>query len=201
MSIKVVDCRGMACPQPVIETKKALEEGRGKAIITIVDNETARENVLRFARNAGYAVNIEEKEGLFHLNITPAEEALVKESKAEKVENKAEDGVIYFITASTIGQGSPDLGEVLMKSLMTTLAEQHPPKALLFMNTGVFLTVDGSPVLEELWKMSKAGTEILACGSCLNYYKLKEKLAVGVVSNMYEINSRLSGPHKVITVG
>jgi len=196
MSGKVIDCRGMACPQPVVETKKALDAGPEKAVITIVDNETARENVSRLAKTAGYQVEVEEKEGFFYLHITPAGEVPVGKND----ENKSESGVVYFITANSIGQGSPDLGEVLMKSLMTTLAEQLP-KALLFMNTGVFLVVNGSPVLDQLRKMSRSGTEILVCGTCLNYYKLKDKLTVGVVSNMYEINNHLSGPDKVITVG
>ncbi len=206
MSAYVVDCCGMACPQPVIETKKALEKGTGEVILVIVDNTTARENVSRFAKNAGCGVKVEEKEGCYHLTISrPASQGVatglyIKECE-ETIESKVPTGVVYFITANTLGQGSPDLGEVLMKSLMTTMLEQQPPKALLLLNTGVFLAVEDSPVLEQIQKMARAGTEILVCGTCLNYYKLKEKLAVGAVSNMYEINNRLIGPYKVITVG
>lgn len=196
MSGKVIDCRGMACPHPVVETKKALDASPDKAITTIVDNETARENVSRLAKTAGYQVEVEEKEGFIYLHLTPA--GKVAAIKNDTIKSGA--GLVYFISANSIGQGSPDLGEVLMKSLMTTLAEQ-PPETLLFMNTGVFLVVKGSPVLDQLGKMSHAGTEILVCGTCLDYYQLKDKLTVGVVSNMYEINSRLSGPEKVITVG
>ena len=114
--------------------------------------------------------------------------------------NKEGDGVIYFITTNSLGQGSPDLGEVLMKSLMVTLSEQQPPQALLLLNTGVYLAVEGSPVLEQMQRIAGQGTEILVCGTCLNYYKLKEKLAVGVISNMYDINTRLRSPGKVITI-
>lgn len=204
MSGKVVDCRGMACPRPVIETKKALEEGAGKALLAIVDNEAARENVSRFARNAGFHVEVEEKEGNYHLAITgPAGEAPATGPMTKEARGcEAPAGVVYFITTNSLGQGSPDLGAVLMRSLMVTLAEQkQPPAALLLLNTGVYLAVEGSPVLEQLQKLAGAGAEILACGTCLDYYKLKEKLAVGVVSNMYDINSRLTGPCKVITVG
>ncbi len=206
MSAYVVDCCGMACPQPVIQTKKALEKGSNEVILVIVDNATAKENVSRFAKNAGCEVKVEEKEGCYHLTISrPANKGVaigpyVKECE-ETIECKVPTGVVYFITSNTLGQGSPDLGEVLMKSLMNTLVEQQPPKALLLLNTGVFLAVEGSPVLEQIQKLAQAGTEILVCGTCLNYYKLKEKLVVGAISNMFEINNRLIEPYKVITVG
>jgi selenium metabolism protein YedF len=193
----------MACPQPVVETKKALEEETGKPILVVVDNGAAKENVSRFARNAGCEVKVEEKEGNFYLTISGFAEAhrdgVPPLDEAPRCDAAA--GVVYFITTSAIGQGAPDLGSVLMKSLMSTLVEQQPPKALLLLNTGVHLAVEGSPVLEQLQKLSQAGSEILVCGTCLDYYKLKDKLAVGVVSNMYEINSRLTGPCKIITVG
>lgn len=203
MSPEVIDCRGLACPQPVIETKKAIEKGEKKNFLVIVDNAAARDNVSRFARNTGYDVKVQEKEGCYHLALTnPAGENTQDGSQKEKIScSDAPSGVVYFVTTNALGQGSPDLGEVLMKSLMVTLLEQEPPKAMLFLNTGVYLAVEGSPVLELLQKMAGRGTEMLVCGTCLNYYKLKEKLAVGTISNMYEINSRLTGPYKVITVG
>ncbi|HPU35424.1 MAG TPA: sulfurtransferase-like selenium metabolism protein YedF [Bacillota bacterium] len=203
MSKKVLDCRGMACPQPVLETKKALEEGFQQEMLIIVDNDAARENVSRFARNAGYSVEVEEKEGCYHLTVNrgPGEtQPTAAETANESCDCEAPGGIVYFITTNTLGQGSPDLGEVLMKSLMVTLAEQKPPRALCLLNTGVFLALEDSPVIEQMKKLS-ASTEILVCGTCLNYYKVKEKMAVGVVSNMYDINSRLTGASKVITVG
>lgn len=201
MSEKVVDCRGLACPRPVIETKKALDEGAGAACLVLVDNEAARENVSRFAKNAGCRVDVTEKDGYYQLSLAPAGSTPVTDGRAEVTVVPEPAGQVYFITTATLGQGSPDLGAVLMKSFLVTLAEQQaPPAALLFLNTGVQLCVAGSPVLEQLKKMAGAGTEVLACGTCLDYYKLKEKLAVGVVSNMYDIHSRLIGPHRVITV-
>jgi len=204
MSDKIIDCTGLACPAPVINTKKALEEGGFENLLVIVDNDAAKENVTRFASRAGCSVLVEEKDGSYHLKIKPAG-GQPSESSLETVDknvgkDKEEDGVIYFITTNSLGQGPPDLGEVLMKSLMVTLSEQQPPKALLLLNTGVYLAVEGSPVLEQMQKIAERGTEILVCGTCLNYYKLKEKLAVGVVSNMYDINSRLRAHGKVITI-
>lgn len=203
MSDKVLDCRGLACPQPVIETKKTLEAEPEKTVLVIVDNAAARENVARFAKNAGCKVEVEEKEGCYYLTIGKSDgEVQAKAGDAEdEPSSETASGAVYFITTNSLGQGSPDLGEVLMKSLMVTLTQQKPPASVLLLNTGVYMAVEGSSVLEQLQMLAAAGTEILVCGTCLNYYKIIEKLAVGTVSNMAEINSRLNGPQKVVSIG
>ncbi|NLI12976.1 sulfurtransferase-like selenium metabolism protein YedF [Pelotomaculum propionicicum] len=201
MSDRVIDCRGLACPQPVIETKKVLEKGTEQIILVIVDNVPARENVTRLVKNAGCEVATEEKEGCYYLTVrkTGAGVSLQEDSPAEAP--LQDDGrAVYFVTTNSLGQGSPDLGEVLIKSLMVTITQQKIPAAMFLLNTGVYLAVEDSPVLGQLRTLAGAGTEILVCGTCLNYYKLMEKLAVGTVSNMADINSRLNGPHKVITI-
>ena len=203
MSARTIDCRGLACPQPVIETKKVIDACKEKDILVIVDNTAARENVSRLARTVGCKVNVTEEEGSYQIEIT------IPDSKTAGVGDDPEKSAvtgetsenIYFIITNSLGQGSPDLGEVLMKSLMVALSQQTPPAALLFLNTGVHLAIEGSPVLELLRGMAARGAEILVCGTCLNYYKISEKLAVGVVSNMLDINSKLTGPYKVITIG
>lgn len=121
--------------------------------------------------------------------------------KEEAIKTESTAGQVYLITTATLGQGSPDLGAALMKGLMVTLAgQQVAPAALIFLNTGVQLVVEGSSVLEQLQIMAGAGAEVLVCGVCLEYYKIKEKLAVGSIANMHDVQSRLTGPHKVITV-
>lgn len=201
--MKEIDCRGLACPQPVIETKKAMGEIAEGTLLVIVDNFTARQNVSIFARNAGCKVEVEEKEGLYYLTITKGQSAPERQEMPGKQPGSGPgEAPAYFITTNVLGQGSPDLGAVLMKSLMVTLAEQQPvPAALVFLNSGVYLTTEGSPVLEQIQKLEASGTEILSCGTCLDYYRLKEKLQAGRISNMYEINSLLTSAKKVITVG
>jgi selenium metabolism protein YedF len=203
LNIRTIDCRGMACPQPVIETKKVIDSGSEKDILVIVDNAVARENVSRLAKKTGCSVNVKEQEGLFLLEISlPDSKRTSAAPEPEKTYEISETaGNVYFITTSSIGQGSPDLGEVLMKSLMVTLTQQAAPSALLFLNTGVHLAIEGSPVLEQLQALAGRGTEMLVCGTCLNYYKISEILAVGTISNMLEINSWLTSQHKVITIG
>ena len=79
-------------------------------------------------------------------------------------------------------------------AFMFALTQQDKlPKTVLFYNGGASLTCDGSPMLEDLKTLESEGVEIMTCGTCLNYYGLTEKLAVGSVTNMYAIVEKL--PH------
>lgn len=198
MKITEVDNRGLACPMPVVNTKKVLDGIENGRVISIVDNQSALENVTRFARNAGYQVEVTETSGDYHIAITKGD---VTEPVVEESLQGALEDIVYFVSTSSLGQGAEELGKVLMKSFLYTLRERKPaPRAMIFVNSGVWLTTEGSPVLEHLEILAGAGTGILSCGTCLDYYNLKEKLAVGRVSNMYEITEQLAGTGKVVTV-
>ena len=201
----IVDCRGLVCPQPVLKTKGELDRPGAGSLQVIVDNRAARENVTMLAQNAGHRVSVEEIDGLFQINIDRAggEQAATtgQQPAPSEVCPPLVSSTVYFITTNVLGQGSPDLGQVLMKSLFVTLVEQNPaPASVLLLNTGVQLAVEGSPVLEHLLTLSTKGTGVLVCGTCLDYYRLREKLAVGNVSNMYDIHGRMDQAVKVITV-
>ncbi|HWQ61982.1 MAG TPA: sulfurtransferase-like selenium metabolism protein YedF, partial [Negativicutes bacterium] len=100
---------------------------------------------------------------------------------------------VYLITQNTLGHGSADLGAILMKSFLYTVLESEPlPRAILFINSGVHLTVAGSPVLDNLAALAARGVKVLSCGTCLDFFNLKDKLAVGGVTNMYTIVAELA---------
>ncbi|MCL5058578.1 MAG: sulfurtransferase-like selenium metabolism protein YedF [Actinobacteria bacterium] len=196
-----IDCRGLSCPQPVLQVKKALDSITVGTITAIVDNDTARENVSTFARNAGYSAEVEKEGSNFKITIVKGSPVSGGETSSIGPAREGEIPIVYLITSNILGQGSPDLGQVLMKSLMVTLNEMTPPPlALLFLNTGVMSACEGSPVLEQLQSLSSKGTAVISCGTCLDYYKIKEKLLVGRVGNMMEINGYLTGDARVITV-
>jgi selenium metabolism protein YedF len=75
-----------------------------------------------------------------------------------------------------------------MRAFLYTLTESEAlPARIILMNGGVKLAVEGSDSLINLRRLAERGVEILACGTCLEFYQLKDALAVGRVSNMYEI--------------
>jgi selenium metabolism protein YedF len=191
---KIVDARGLACPQPVVLTKKALEEV--DRLTTIVDNATARENVSRLARNENCEVEVEEKaEGIFlHLTKTGS-----KETDLDTVPMAGPTVVV--VGGDCMGRGSEELGDILVRSFMHTLNEVEPrPDKLIFFNSGVKLTVEGSEVLEDLKALEQVGAEVMVCGTCLDYFQLKDKVAVGHVSNMYTIAEALLGAGRTVTI-
>lgn len=192
--MKEIDARGLLCPQPVILTKKALEEIEDGEIVAIVDNITAKENVSRFAANMNYEYEVSDENGCHYIKI--------KKSSGKEKKNGKEDSTVIVITTDKLGQGEEELGKVLMKSYTYALTETAPlPKAVIFLNSGVKLTAEGSEVLENIKKLEASGVEIISCGTCLDYYKLKEKLQAGIVGNMYSIIENMNSAGKVINIG
>jgi selenium metabolism protein YedF len=193
-----IDARGLACPQPVIATKKALESLGGGSITTIVDNAAAKENVVKFAVANQCGASVEEKQGHYYIKIT---KGLAAANQAETMAAAPTGQTVYLITKDTLGHGSEELGTVLMKAFLYSLLETDPlPRTLMFLNSGVRLTIDDSPLLDHLKTLAERGVTILSCGTCLDYFALKERLAVGEVTNMYTIVAELGTAAKTITL-
>ncbi len=189
----VVDARGLACPQPVIATKKALEKLAGGELVAIVDNEAARDNVVKLARSMAMNVAVEQQEDRYHIHIYKEEVPNLSRSVNEKA-------AVMLFGNNVLGSGEQELGEILIKNYFYTLVENEvKPRVLMFINRGVYLTCEGSPVLSHLLALEKAGVEMLSCGTCLDYYHLKEKLCVGSVTNMYTILENLLNAERAIT--
>lgn len=196
---KEIDARGEACPKPVIMTKKALDKIDEGVVVTIVDNEVAKENVSKLARSSGYEYNVEKKsDSEYYIQITKGE---VDEEANVCIPDTFKDMTIAF-SSSTMGEGSEELGKILMKSFIYTLTESVPyPSTLVFYNGGVHLTCEGSEVLDDLEKLEKEGVEIISCGTCLDYFNIADKLQLGEISNMYTILEKLKNPTNTITIG
>lgn len=195
---KTVDARGLPCPQPVLLTRNALRES--DAVITIVDSDTARHNVTRMAEKAGYTVRAEEREDGVYLHIARGEAA----PAAAPAPTPTPSGgpLVLVVPSEFMGRGEhEELGQILIRGFLHTLNEVSPlPDVLIFFNSGVKLTVEGSPVVEDLRTLEAQGVQILICGTCLGYYGLKEKVAVGEVSNMYTIAETLLQAGKVVSL-
>jgi len=183
--MKEIDCRGMGCPQPVITTKQVLDQFKENELTIIVDNQSSFENVERFARSQGCLVKTETKGQDFYIHIQKA--AGGDEGKKSGLDEKTKKVVVY-LNSDLLGAGDEALGSFLMKAFLKTLLDlEKKPNRLILINSGVRLAAEGSKVLENLVALSEAGVEIVACGTCLDFYKLKGELKVGVVSNMFDI--------------
>ena len=198
----IVDCQGLACPQPVILTKKALDQ-RPESLTVIVDNAAAKENVAKFATAGGYGVSIEEMDGLYQVRLlagTNFDQTTAAPTPVTELPT-TDERPVFLISKDTLGQGSEALGAILIKAFFVSLLEVKPlPKTIMLINSGVYLAAEESPVLPAMQELSGRGVNILVCGTCLDYFELKEKLAVGSVTNMYSILSELTGSSRAITL-
>ena len=192
MSIIKVDARGMGCPKPVIATKQALDSLTEGQVTTLVDNAVSKENVVKFASNQGYGVMVESAGDDFSITI-------LKGLAEKRSETEAPSGSVYLLTANLLGRGDEQLGALLMKAFFVSLQE-IPPKKILLLNSAVKLALADSPVLESISNLAQQGTKVLSCGTCLDFYGVKEMLAVGEVTNMFVILESLNGPEKAITL-
>ena len=193
-----LNCQGLACPQPVIMTKKALEQKPAEMTV-LVDNLAAKENVAKFAASSGYGVSIENAGGIYRLNLL-AKQTAVNVAAGKELAADSEAPAI-LLGRNTLGTGSEELGAILMKSFFVSLLElPQLPRAVMLINSGVYLAVTDSPVLQPLQDLSRRGVAVMVCGTCLDYFSLKEKLAVGEVTNMYSILSELTRAGNTITL-
>lgn len=195
--IKEIDARGENCPKPFIMTKKALDELEMGAIVTIVDNEVAKENVSKLAESLGLSYNVEEKQGDFYIGIEKGESV---SERVESLTTSLKDRAILF-TKDKMGHGNDELGKVLIKGYIYTLTElDEKPKTLLFVNSGILLTTGDAETIADLKKLEDMGVKILSCGTCLDYYELKDDLQVGEIANMYLIADAMNQAENTITL-
>ena len=200
---RIIDCKGMACPLPVVNAKKAAEELHAGDVLTVlVDNEIAVQNLTRFAEHKGFTVSAEkksDKEYAVIMNIVGAATEAAKEEEVACVMDSRRKGMLVVLSANTMGTGDPKLGTSLMKAFVFALTKQDQlPDTILCYNTGASLTCEGADTLEDLKLLESEGVTILTCGTCLDFYGLKEKLAVGGVTNMYDIVERMENAAQII---
>lgn len=204
MMNKTIDCKGMACPLPVVNAKKAAEElCGGDVLVVLVDNEIAVQNLTRFGEHKGFAVSAEkktDKEYAVTMNITG--EAVPQTAQEEAVAcgtDVRRKGLLVVLSANTMGNGDPKLGASLMKAFVFALTKQvRLPDTILCYNTGAYLTCEGADTVEDLKLLESEGVTVLTCGTCLDFYGLKEKLAVGGVTNMYDIVERMENAAQIV---
>ncbi len=201
---ELVDAKGLACPEPVILTKKALDAH--DEVTVLVDNTTALENVKRLASVSGCAVDVsDESGGIFRIDIKKRQgsgtacKASPECPQPEGAQHALPGPTIFLIASHVMGHGNDDLGALLMKAFIHTAVDlEHRPDMMIFYNTGVRLAATDSGVVDDLKALVEKGVKILLCGTCVNFFDLSGKTGAGTISNMYDIASALSTAGRIV---
>ncbi len=194
-----IDTRGLACPQPVIQARKAMQQD--EHVVVVVDGQTALANVSQMARQAGWQVSISSEQEEHRIDLTKSPTTEQPEPLAVGKAEVVSGPLVLVVPADGIGRGDAELAGFLMRSFFRTLTElQTRPQTILFLNAGVKLACEGSPVLDDLCALEAGGIEILSCGTCLGYFGLTDKLAVGQVTNMLAIAEAMMQAGKVVSL-
>jgi len=198
MAEKELDCRGLACPHPVLKTKEIIDQGEVEKLTVLVDNPAAQENVSRFFQRSGYEVRVEEQAGTFAVIGRPGALAAPAAPGAGP-EAAPIQKILVLIGADLLGTGDDTLGRKLLISFIGTLKEMGQELwCLVLLNAGVKLAVAGSEVLASLQELEQGGVMLLVCGTCLNHFNLLEQKQVGETTNMLDIVTHMQLADKVI---
>ncbi len=203
MNGMTLDCRGKACPQPVIETRQAVEK-KPADLTVLVDNAPASENVRRFLEKCGYAVEVSQPEASVWNVAASAGEACAACDEAEALiaeagQNERASRTLVFLSSAVIGSGSDELGAKLMANFLATLPEMGANLwRIVMVNGGVKLASEEGRALDALKALEASGVSILVCGTCLDHFGLLEKKQVGETTNMLDIITSLDLADKVI---
>ena len=203
MKSRTVDARGLTCPLPVVNAKKAAQEMNEEGVLTVlVDNEIAVQNLQKFATQKGYEAAGEkkgEKEYEVTMKLSPSSAEPVQEEEIQCAVDSRKNGMVVVLSGNVMGTGDEKLGTSLMKAFVFAVTKQDVlPETIVCYNTGAYLTCEGADTLEDLKLLESEGVNILTCGTCLDFYGIKDKLAVGGVTNMYEIVETMEKAKKVV---
>ena len=192
-----IDARGLACPKPVINTKKELDNIEEGIVIVTVDNNIAKQNILKLSNSLNCESRIiKEEKDLISIEIKKGDNVIIEEQIKDELDNKC-----IFISSNKMGNGNDELGETLMKGFVYTLTESKPyPKSILLVNSAVKLSTENYDTVQNLKILEESGVEILSCGTCLDYYGLKESIKVGSITNMYTIVDIMKNSSQTISI-
>jgi selenium metabolism protein YedF len=192
-----LDCRGLACPNPVLRTKELVERTGAAVVEVLVDDPAAQENVSRYLSRAGFQVEVTQEAGALLVRGVLADRG---SGPAGAAEQERRQKILVLLGCDRLGRGDDELGGRLLENFLGTLKELGPDLwVLVLVNAGVKLAVSGSPVLALLRELADGGVMVLVCGTCLNHFGLLEEKAVGETTNMLDIVSHMHLADKVLT--
>lgn len=203
-----VDARNQACPRPVVLTLSALSRlAPGETLNVLVNDEVATNNLRRLAeeKNCGLAVSV--NAGETTVSLTPRERLEASGSAEQEasaycdVPAASQNPSAVLVGSATLGKGDDVLGAKLMSGLIYALAHgEVVPKTVIFYNGGAPFCCEGSESLEDIRELAARGCEVLTCGTCLDFLGIRDKLAVGGVTNLYHIGEVISSTPGVTSI-
>ncbi len=200
MTEEILDCRGLACPSPVLKAKELIDRGNVDRLTVLVDDPAAEENVGRFLRRFGYEVTVAPRGD--HVELTGSKSGPSSEKAAsEQSDPPPASKIMVLLATDRLGRGDDELGRKLVFNFLGTLREMGPELwRLILINGGVKLSIEGSDVLPSLQMLQEDGVHILVCGTCLNHFGLLDKKKVGETTNMLDIVTAMQVADKVISL-
>ena len=202
--MRIVDTKGQKCPLPIIETRKALREClAGETFMVITDNNTAFSNISRFLNDNKIQFSVSEAKDIRTFTITNEKSVTLTTPSEDYCEvseplfPKGDYAVV--ISSELMGQGDDELGRRLIKSFFVALScLDKMPSSVMFYNSGVKLTVKDSEVIDILHEIENKGVELIICGTCVDHYKIAERISIGKLSDMFIITQKLSETGNII---
>jgi len=203
-NMKIIDTKGQKCPGPIIETKKALRESMmGETFKVITDNKTSFANISRFLGDNKIKYSVSEERGIWTFLITNETGQAVTNAAGTSYEvnapKKSQAGFAVAISSELMGKGDDDLGRQLMKSFLIALScLDEIPEVVAFYNSGVKLALKDSDTIEPIQDLERKGTEIILCSTCVDHFKISDKIGAGRIGDMYIIAQKLSSAGNVL---
>ena len=197
--METLNCRGLACPQPVLKTKQFIESNpQTLEFIVLVDNAASAQNVLRFVESQGCTASLQQKGSEFEIKAVKSQETMGEAAGRDVAETIQK--TLVLITKNTMGSGDDVLGAGLMLNFLKTITEMGESLwRLVLLNSGVKLTIEGAETLPVIQQLEAQGVSVLVCGTCLNHFNLLEHKKVGETTNMLDIVTSMQLADKVIS--
>lgn len=195
-----VDGKGLLCPQPLILTRKALKKSEaGESLVIECDNRTAYQNIITFLEDQALSPAGSEENGIFRIDVVNQPSRKEEADQIAPVPGVKSPAYVVVVSSDRMGEGDPQLGAILMKGFLNALNEQPVlPTHLVFYNAGAKLATKDSGVFNSLQVLEESGVEILVCGTCADFYGIKEQLGVGRISNMFTITETMARTGHVV---
>jgi len=194
-----IDTKGQLCPAPLILAKKGIQEAAsGEEIEILTDNDSSFQNLKSYLAELKLQPQLR-KEGEVHILTVTRPETLTNARSAESFCSRSSSDYVVAIKSDAMGIGDDDLGHILMRAFVNSLKEADKlPTAILLYNSGVKIALKDTDTALSLQELEDKGIAIITCGTCVEYFEIKESMAVGMISNMYTITRYLSEAGHVV---